>query len=131
MASPLQIAKDLFCGCCSGWAQTVIMLPFENIKIKMVSKPEEYTGIIQAFFKTIKNDGILSFYRGMLFPLLGVGAQVSLQFGTVETLKKVIQSKFGEADGSLHWKYSVLCGVISGIPSAIAVVNFHINLDTS
>lgn len=66
----------------------------------------------------------------MLFPLLGVGAQVSLQFGTVETLKKVIQSKFGEADGSLHWKYSVMCGVISGIPSAIAVVRSHLYIDT-
>jgi hypothetical protein len=27
-------------------------------------------------------------------PLIGVGAQVSLQFGTVETLKKIIKTHF-------------------------------------
>lgn len=64
----------------------------------------------------------MSFYKGMLMPLIGVGAQVSLQFGTVETLKKIIRTKFAEKDGSLHWKYSVLSGALSGIPSAIVVV---------
>ena len=59
-------------------------------------------------------------------PLLGVGAQVSLQFGTVESLKKILKSKFGEADGTLHWKYSVLCGVLSGIPSALVVVKIYL-----
>lgn len=58
----------------------------------------------------------------MLMPLIGVGAQVSLQFGTVETLKKIIKQNFAEKDGSLHWKYSVLSGTLSGIPSAIVVV---------
>ncbi len=72
--------------------------------------------------KTIKEEGPLSFYKGMLMPLLGVGAQVSLQFGTVESLKKIIKTKYSEADGSLHWKYSVLCGTLSGIPSALVVV---------
>jgi len=71
------------------------MLPFENIKIKVVSKPEEYgQGYIHAFKKSISEEGFLSFYKGMLMPLLGVGAQVSLQFGTVETLKKIIKTKF-------------------------------------
>jgi len=54
MTSPLEIAKDLFCGCMSGWGQVFAMLPFENIKIKMISKPEEYNqGIIHAFKKTV------------------------------------------------------------------------------
>lgn len=55
-------------------------------------------------------------------PLLGVGAQVSFQFGTVETLKKIIKLNFSEPDGSLHWKFSVLCGILAGFPSAIIVV---------
>lgn len=99
------------------------MLPLENIKIKVVSKPEEYNqGYLHAFKKTVAEEGLMSFYKGMLMPLIGVGAQVSLQFGTVETLKKIIRSKFAEEDGSLHWKYSVLSGSLSGIPSAIVVV---------
>jgi len=39
MASATDVLKDLFCGCMSGWGQVVSMLPFENIKIKLVSKP--------------------------------------------------------------------------------------------
>jgi hypothetical protein len=42
MTSVTEIIKDLFCGCLSGWGQVVTMLPFENIKLKVVSKPEEY-----------------------------------------------------------------------------------------
>jgi solute carrier family 25 carnitine/acylcarnitine transporter 20/29 len=92
MSSSLDVLKDFFCGCASGWAQVFTMLPFENIKVKVVSKPEEYNqGYIHAFKKTVAEEGILSFYKGMLMPLLGVGAQVSLQFGTVETLKKFLQ----------------------------------------
>lgn len=34
------VAKDLFCGWLSGIGQVLTMMPFENIKIKLVSKPE-------------------------------------------------------------------------------------------
>jgi hypothetical protein len=54
MTTPLDVAKDLFCGCMSGWGQVVSMLPFENIKIKVISKPQEYNqGYIHAIKKTI------------------------------------------------------------------------------
>jgi len=33
----------------------------------------------------------------MLMPLLGVGAQVSLQFGTVESLKKMMKERFEDS----------------------------------
>jgi hypothetical protein len=58
----------------------------------------------------------------MFMPLLGVGAQVALQFGIVESLKKVAKKNFGELDGTLHWKYSFLCGTAAGLPSALVVV---------
>ena len=68
----------------SGWGQVVSMLPFENIKIKIISKPEEYNqGYLHALRKTITEEGVLGLYKGMLFPLIGVGAQVSVQFGIV------------------------------------------------
>ena len=94
MTSPLEVAKDFFCGCVSGWGQVVSMLPFENIKIKMQARPEEYNkGYIHAITTTVKQEGLLSLYKGMLFPLIGVGAQVSLHFGIVESLKKVFRTK--------------------------------------
>lgn len=54
MSNLQEILKDTLCGCSSGWGQVVTMMPFENIKVKMVSKPKEYNqGIFHAFRKTI------------------------------------------------------------------------------
>lgn len=85
------LAKDLFCGWLSGIGQVLTMMPFENVKIKVVSMPNVYTGYLQCIKKTIAEEGPFSFYKGMLTNLLGVGPQVALQFLTVETLKKYIK----------------------------------------
>jgi len=117
------VAKDLFCGCVSGWGQVISMLPFENIKIKVISKPEEYNqGYLHALKKTIAEEGPMGLYKGMLFPLIGVGAQVSVQFGFVETLKKMMKVNYADEHGLLHWKFSFLSGFACGIPSALIVV---------
>ena len=58
----------------------------------------------------------------MLFPLIGVGAQVSVQFGVVESLKKMMKKTFADNHGKLPSHFSFLCGFISGLPSAIIVV---------
>lgn len=55
-------------------------------------------------------------------PLIGVGAQISVQFGIVETLKKIFKARYADSEGILHWKYSLLSGAIAGIPSAIVLV---------
>jgi hypothetical protein len=123
MTSAIDLAKDLFCGCMSGWGQVISMLPFENIKVKVISKPEEYNqGYLHAVKKTIQEEGLLSLYKGMLFPLLGVGAQVSVQFGFVETLKKLMKTKYADSEGNLHYRYSFYSGLLCGLPSALIVV---------
>lgn len=58
----------------------------------------------------------------MLMPFLGVGAQVALQFGIVETLKKIMKKSYADSEGKLHWKYSFMCGTAAGLPSALVVV---------
>ena len=65
----------------------------------------------------------MGLYKGMLFPLIGVGAQVSVQFGFVETLKKTMKMNYADEHGLLHWKYSFLAGFMTGLPSALIVVH--------
>lgn len=60
----------------------------------------------------------------MLTNLLGVGPQVALQFGTVETLKKYIKRNFEPDKERLSLHYISLCGAIAGLPSALVVVTF-------
>ena len=67
----------------------------------------------------------------MLMPLLGVGVQVSVQFGIVETLKKILKQKYADKNGVLDVKYSYFCGGIAGIFSGIILVSHRNNiLDT-
>ncbi len=58
----------------------------------------------------------------MLMPLLGVGLQVSVQFGIVETLKKILKNKYANTDGTLDPKFSFICGGVAGIFSGIILV---------
>jgi len=60
----------------------------------------------------------------MLFPLIGVGAQVSVQFGLVETMKKILKNNFADKNGNLAPHFSFLSGFVTGLPSAIIVVQF-------
>lgn len=73
------------------------------------------------------NEGYGGFYKGMLMPLLGVGVQVSVQFGIVETLKKILKQKYADINGLLDPKYSFFCGGIAGIFSGIILVLILIN----
>ena len=55
--SLLDIAKDFFCGCVSGWAQVIVQQPFELVKARLVnqsSKNPEYFGIADCFKKIRK-----------------------------------------------------------------------------
>lgn len=73
----------------------------------------------------------MGFYKGMLMPLLGVGLQVSVQFGIVETLKKILKNKYSNPDGTLDPKYSFICGGVAGIFSGIILVFYlFIKIDT-
>ena len=64
----------------------------------------------------------MGFYKGMLMPLLGVGVQVSVQFGIVETMKKMLKKNYGNPDGTLDPNYTFLCGAVAGVFSGIIVV---------
>lgn len=55
-------------------------------------------------------------------PLLGVGVQVSVQFGIVETLKKILKQRYADNKGNLAAKYSYFCGGVAGIFSGIILV---------
>ena len=50
----------------------------------MQAKPQEYDqGYLHSITKSIREEGLFSFYKGSLVPYLGVGLLMSVQFGTV------------------------------------------------
>ena len=77
----------------SGWAQVLTMQPFEIIKVRLANQSllnPVYKGITDCFRRIYTEEGVTAFYRGTLSPLLGIGAQVALQFGTNELAKKLM-----------------------------------------
>lgn len=84
---------EFFCGCMSGWAQVLTMQPFEIIKVRLANQSllnPIYKGIGDCFRRIYNEEGLSAFYKGTLSPLLGIGAQVALQFGTNELIKKIM-----------------------------------------
>jgi solute carrier family 25 carnitine/acylcarnitine transporter 20/29 len=119
---------EFFCGCMSGWAQVLTMQPFEIIKVRLANQSllnPVYQGITDCFRQIYQQEGVSAFYRGTLSPLLGIGAQVALQFGTNELVKKLMLKLNAdeELDGtrSLPMNLILLSGIITGIPSSLVI----------
>jgi hypothetical protein len=61
--------KDFFAGLCSGWAQVIIMQPFDIIKIRLQTQNLEnprYHGILDCLKKIVSEEGPLALYKGTL-----------------------------------------------------------------
>lgn len=64
-----QNLKDIISGFISGWCQVIIMQPFEIVKIRLQTQSTlnpYYNGMVDAFQKIAKEEGLLSFYKGMM-----------------------------------------------------------------
>jgi hypothetical protein len=67
MADSLDLFRGFVCGTVSGWAQVVVMQPFEIIKVRLVNQSllnPQYKGIMDCFHQIRKNEGVRSFYKG-------------------------------------------------------------------
>lgn len=76
---------------------------------------------------------LISSYKGTLSPLLGIGAQVSLQFGSNELIKKLLFKIYDEYlleddddAETLPMSMVLASGLLTGIPSSLSVVIFFV-----
>jgi solute carrier family 25 carnitine/acylcarnitine transporter 20/29 len=84
---------EFICGCIAGWAQVFTTQPFDIIKVRLANQSllnPTYKGIFDCARSIYHEGGPLAFYKGTLSPLLGMGALVSLYYGTNELIKKLI-----------------------------------------
>jgi len=73
----------------AGFVMTLCVSPFDMIRTKLMNQPTDkkiYSGFVDCVMKTIKNEGILSLYRGFI-PIWGRFApSATIQLLTIETL---------------------------------------------
>ncbi len=62
-----QGVKDFFAGLCSGWAQVIIMMPFDIVKIRLQTQDEKnprYSGAMDCLKKIVAEEGPTALYKG-------------------------------------------------------------------
>lgn len=79
--------KDIVCGSIAGIVGKYIEYPFDTIKVRLQSQPNhlplQYTGPLDCFKKSLKQDGFIGIYRGISAPLVGAAVETSCLFFSV------------------------------------------------
>ncbi|KAI9199835.1 mitochondrial carrier domain-containing protein [Polychytrium aggregatum] len=118
-----QTLKELFAGSVGGIFQVLVGQPFDTVKVRLQTQPDQYGGMVDCVKKTLQNEGPLAFYKGTLTPLVGIGACVSVQFGALEAAKRYFvdhNKSRGLANPSdLNLGQLFLAGSCSGVANSV------------
>lgn len=106
-------AREFIAGCFAGLGRLYIGQPFDIIKVR------QQAGSNLSSWEIAKGvygeSGMKGFWKGSLYPLLGIGGTVSIQFGVNENVKKKMQMSKGR---ELKFLELYLCGGIAGFASS-------------
>ncbi|KAK6071175.1 amino-acid transporter arg-13 [Seiridium cupressi] len=76
--------EDILYGSVAGVIGKYIEYPFDTVKVRLQSQPDHlplrYTGPLDCFRQSIKQDGVLGLYRGITAPLVGAALETSSLF---------------------------------------------------
>jgi len=115
----IQIAS----GGCAGFVEVCLMHPLDLIKtrfqIQQRGSAEAYKNLADCFTKIYRREGFLSFYKGILPPILAETPKRATKFFTFEQYKRA----FTHDSLSLPLTFS-LAGLCSGLTEAIVINPF-------
>ncbi|KAG0085605.1 Mitochondrial carrier protein ymc2 [Podila epicladia] len=123
----MRAVKDCASGTIGGFLQVFVGQPFDTVKVRLQTMPAplpgqapKYTGTLDCVKQTLAKEGIKGFYKGTTTPLVGVGACVSIQFVTLQAMKRHYNDKNGPAaNGFLTNSQLYIAGAASGITNSI------------
>ncbi|XP_044749217.1 mitochondrial 2-oxodicarboxylate carrier-like [Coccinella septempunctata] len=121
---------SLFSGASAGFVEVCIMHPLDLVKTRLQlqsaskssTKSEYYTGITDCMRKMYKNEGILSFWKGILPPIVVDTPRRAIKFFTFDEYKRMFM--FGQAKANAL-TYS-LAGACAGATESILVNPFEV-----
>lgn len=101
---------DFAAGIVGGSCGIIVGQPFDVIKVRMQTS-NRYTGIIDCVRQMMKQEGFFSLYRGIVPPIMGVGALNAVLFGTYAAAKRFLHKDQGTQPDlmQIFW-----CGSIAG-----------------
>lgn len=105
---------EFIAGTVAGLGRLYIGQPFDIVKVRMQAGGSNLTSW-QVAKGVYYESGLKGFWKGSLYPLLGIGGTVSIQFGVNENVKKRMQKEKGS---ELNFAELYLCGGIAGFASS-------------
>ncbi len=60
------IVLHFVAGFMAGFVATIIASPADVVKTRLMSSPDSYTGVVNAFTRMVREEGPLSFYKGFI-----------------------------------------------------------------
>jgi ornithine carrier protein len=83
----LEALKDIVYGSTAGVVGKFIEYPFDTVKVRLQSQPDgvplKYTGPLDCFKQSLRQDGFAGLYRGISAPLVGAAVETSSLFFSV------------------------------------------------
>ncbi|CAK55679.1 unnamed protein product (macronuclear) [Paramecium tetraurelia] len=107
-----QIGLDILAGSFSGMCNILSSHPMDTIKVRMQMS---HDGIIKTITSIMKNEGIFSFYKGMLFPFISVPILQATVFSNHEFWKRFF---VGDSKQSLTCYQNMIAGGLSGLAAS-------------
>lgn len=108
--------KDVLAGTAGGVAVTLVGHPFDTVKVLLQTQPAKnpvYSGVLDCVTKTIRADGMLGLYKGVMSPLVGqmaFRASLFLSYGAAKDFVGANPNdplSYAKA-GSLAWAFASL-----------------------
>lgn len=108
---------------CAEVIADLFLCPLEATRIRLVAQPDYGKGLVDAFAKMLKQEGVFAFYKG-LPPLLlkqvpYTMAKFSVFEATSEVIYKSLPKKKEEYPTSFQLSISLTSGVVAGVAAAI------------
>ncbi|ORX99433.1 mitochondrial carrier [Basidiobolus meristosporus CBS 931.73] len=118
-------AKDFIAGTIGGWAQVVAGHPFDTLKVRLQTQgvPPKYTGGMDCFRVTLKEEGLAGLYRGVTSPLAGIGFCNAVVFSANGYFRRMLRT--GE-DQPLTLTQITVAGGMAG--SVMSFINCPVEL---
>ncbi|KAL2897986.1 Adenine nucleotide transporter BT1 chloroplastic/mitochondrial [Bienertia sinuspersici] len=112
------IPPSLIAGACAGVSATIFTYPLELVKTRLTIQRDVYNGIVDAFVKILREEGVSELYRGLAPSLIGVIPYAATNYCAYDTLRKAYRKVFKqEKIGNIE---TLMIGSLAGAISSTA-----------
>ncbi|KIW07769.1 uncharacterized protein PV09_01695 [Verruconis gallopava] len=119
----LEAIKDIVYGSTAGIVGKFIEYPFDTVKVRLQAQPDglplRYSGPLDCFKQSFRQDGFAGLYRGISAPLVGAAVETSSLFFSYRLAQDALQATILPKVEPLPLSALIVCGAASGAFTSI------------